>query len=215
MNQEEYKIIIADDHKLISDSIELIIRENNLGSVMGKVANGNELFILLEQTSVHLIIMDIRMPQLDGLKASEILKSKKNHSKILVISQYDNIEFVKQFQAMGIDGYLPKSFDINDFITAIKKIKAGEKFFPLLQNDNSTTHSSKPFSSFDNDRYKLSEREIEIIVCISQGLTSRQIAQKLFLSEFTITTHRRNIFRKLDIKNAAGLIFFAKENHLI
>ncbi|MCO4293221.1 response regulator transcription factor [Solitalea sp. MAHUQ-68] len=211
---ENYKIIIADDHKLISDSIELIIRENILGEVVAKVPNGRELLTTLETANVDLIILDINMPELDGYKTLQQLNTKKTAVKVLMISQYDNIDYVRKFQAMGVDGYLPKSFDLNEFIYAIKKIKAGEQFFPLLESDNQVM-GSNPFTPFDNEQFKLSEREIEIILGISQGLTSKQIAQKLFISEFTVTTHRRNIFRKLDIKNAAELTLFAKTNNLI
>jgi DNA-binding NarL/FixJ family response regulator len=100
-------------------------------------------------------------------------------------------------------------------IQCIQKIKNGERVFPLLEVKDISEKAKLPLSNTNSPQHKLTGRELEIIGLIAKGLTSRQIADKLFLSEFTINTHRRNIMRKLDFKNVAGLINFARENHLL
>lgn len=215
MTNEGYLIIIADDHKLLSDGIELIIHENNLGRVAAKTSNGKELLESLKNLRPDLVIMDMDMPFLNGLEAAEVLKLGYPDLKVLIISQHESVELVKRFYNLGVEGYLPKTFDLQDLIQGIRKIKNGERVFPLLDGKSLDPRSKQQLKVSNNGQYKLTGREVEIIRFIAKGFTSRQMADKLFLSEFTINTHRRNIMRKLDFKNVAGLINFARENHLL
>lgn len=215
MSNPNYQIIIADDHKLLSDGIELIIHENNLGQVAAKTSNGKELLESLNNLHPDMVIMDMDMPLVNGLEAAEVVKSKYPDLKVLIISQHESLELVRRFYNLGVEGYLPKTFDLQDLIQGIQKIKNGEKVFPLLDEKSIDSKSKLQLGLPNNTGYKLTVREVEIIRFIAKGLTSRQIADKLFLSEFTINTHRRNIMRKLDFKNVAGLINFARENHLL
>lgn len=215
MTNLKYLIIIADDHKLLSDGIELIIHENNLGQVAAKTSNGKELLESLKNLHPDMVIMDMDMPLVNGLEAAEVVKSEYPDLKVLIISQHESLELVKRFYNLGVEGYLPKTFDLQELIHGIQKIKNGERVFPLLDEKNIESKSKLQLGLTNTTGHKLTVREVEIIRFIAKGLTSRQIADKLFLSEFTINTHRRNIMRKLDFKNVAGLINFARENHLL
>jgi DNA-binding NarL/FixJ family response regulator len=209
-----YKIIIADDHKLLADGIEEIITQNNIGEVIAKATDGKILLQLLNSNKPDLILLDINMPNLDGYSTASLVKIRHAEIKIIIISQQDNNEIVKRFYDLGVEGYLPKSFERIDFINAINKVKSGERIFPLLEQG--LLHPKKTNINFKNgeNTFNLSEREKEIIKLISSGLTTSQIAVKLFLSEYTIETHRKNIGKKTGANSPSLITNFAIEHNL-
>lgn len=207
-----YKIIIADDHKMLADGLEMIILGNNLGVIVSKVSNGKELLQQVSLPGADLVILDVNMPVLNGLEAAELLKLRYPNINILIISQHESSALINKFIALGINGYLPKSFEREDLIDAIKKIKKGEKVFPSKVNTNDK--KEKSFLFLNNEKYNLSEREYEIILMVLKGMTSKQIAEKLFLSEYTVETHRKNIGRKTGAHNGAAVLKFAIENKI-
>lgn len=202
MIQSNFKIIIADDHKLIISGIAQIIEMNNLGTIVAEVYNGLEVLQLLKEVSVDLLILDINMPELNGMETAEKLLQIYPTISIMMLSQYENIELIKKFKKMGVKGYLTKSFEISQLIEAIKTIELGNYYFPSL---DSISENDK------NTNFKLSGREIEIIEHISKGKTTKEIAIVLFLSEHTVETHRKNIMRKLEVNSIIGLLNAAKE----
>lgn len=207
-----YKILIADDHKMVADGLEMIIRENDLGEVVSKAINGKELLQQLNSIEADLIILDVNMPVLDGLATAELIKLQYPKIKILIISQHESIELINRFVALEVDGYLPKSFEREDLIETIKKIKIGEKEFPTIMDAHNKKFKKILF--LNNEKYNLSEREFQIILMIAKGITTRQIAEKLFLSEYTIETHRKNIGRKTGANSSAAIIQFAIDNQI-
>lgn len=206
----EYKIIIADDHKILADGLEMIIHSNNIGTVILKVTNGKELLQKLNDHKADLIILDINMPLLDGLKSAELIKIRYPDIKILIITQHESIELINKIKALNVDGYLSKSFEQEELMKAIVKIKNGERIFPLVSDQA----RKKEFLFIGNEKYHLSEREYEIIQMISKGLTTKQIASQLFLSEHTIDTHRKNIGRKTGAHNSTAILKFVIENNI-
>ena len=190
------KIIIADDHLLVSDGIENIINNENLGVVIAKVSNGKELLHKLNSTISNLIILDINMPELNGVETMKILKKRYDNAlKVLIISQLESYATVKQLKELGANGYLPKSFEKHNLVEAINQVLAGVDFFPTLENKYKSNTNS----------YNLTKREIQIIQLICEGKKNREIAQELFLSEFTIETHRKNILKKTNYKSILEL----------
>jgi DNA-binding NarL/FixJ family response regulator len=211
---KSYKIIIADDHKLLADGIEEIINQNNLGEVIAKATDGKVLLQLLNSNKPDLVLLDINMPNLDGYDTASMVKLRHENIKIIIISQQEGKEMVQKFYDLGVDGYLSKSFERNDFIHAIIKVKTGEKVFPLLEKD--LLAERKQNTNFKNgeNTFNLSEREKEIIKLISSGLTTNQIALKLFLSEYTVETHRKNIGKKTGANSPCLITNFAIEHNL-
>ncbi|TDH18392.1 response regulator transcription factor [Segetibacter sp. 3557_3] len=128
-----YKIVVADDHLLMSDGLSMLVTDNNLGTVVAKAQNGKQLLEILNSHKIDMILIDVDMPLVDRLKAAEIIRSRYPSIKILVVTQHNSIELMKKFELLGVEGYLLKSCDRMQLIEAIQKIKGGEKDFPFLQ----------------------------------------------------------------------------------
>jgi DNA-binding NarL/FixJ family response regulator len=197
-----YNIVIADDHKLIISGISHIIFTNNLGKIIGEVNDGVKLLQFLQNNVVDLAIIDINMPELNGIEAAKKIIELYPNISILMLSQYENIELIKKLKIIGVKGYLSKNFEITELIAAINTIKEHDIFFPSLDADRGI---------LKNDKFHLSAREIEIISLIAEGKTSKEIANELFLSEYTIETHRRNCMRRLEVNSIITLLNRAKE----
>ena len=198
------RILIADDHNLIISGIETIIENNKLGTVVAKVNDGKELLLKLNSTAVNLIILDINMPNLNGIETAEKVLSRFPKMKILIISQLENVELIKKLKLMGVKGYLCKTFEEKTFVDAIINIQNGIDFFPLLEI-KINSNSPKP------NIYNLTSREIEVINLISSEFSTKEIAQALFLSEYTIQTHRKNIIKKTGAKTTIAFLNLSKE----
>jgi DNA-binding NarL/FixJ family response regulator len=196
------RILIADDHNLIISGIETIIENNKLGEIVAKVNDGKELLLKLNSTSVNLIILDINMPNLNGIETAEKVLARYPLMKILIISQYENLELIKKLKLMGVKGYLSKTFEEELFIEAIKNIHKGMDFFPLLEIKKEVNSTNI---------YNLTNREVEVINLISNELSTKEIAKTLFLSEYTIQTHRKNIIRKTGAKTTIAFLNLSKE----
>jgi DNA-binding NarL/FixJ family response regulator len=202
MTELNYKIVIADDHKLIISGINHIITTNNLGKIISEVYDGVQLLQFLQSNEVDLAIIDINMPELSGIEAAKKIIQLYPNISILMLSQYENIELIKKLKTIGVKGYLSKNFEITELIAAIESIKENDVFFPSLDAVRGI---------LKKDRFHLSQREIEIISHIAKGKTSKEIANELSLSEYTIETHRRNCMRKLEVNSIVTLLNKAKE----
>jgi DNA-binding NarL/FixJ family response regulator len=207
-----FRIIIADDHPLLIDGLKKVLEEMVDVQVVATAINGFELIGLLRKQPADLVLLDLQMPKMDGIDSLKVLKKDFPKLKIIVFSNYGQPKLIKEIKLLGADGYLLKNSPSVTLKEAINTVAAGKTWFmdsqpeipqsPLLNND---------FMK----KYQLTNRETEIIGKIAKGLTSREIAGQLFLSEFTINTHRRNICRKLDIYTPVGLLNFAKEHGMI
>jgi DNA-binding NarL/FixJ family response regulator len=161
-----------------------------------------------------LVIMDLNMPGYDGLQCLQKIKKEFPETRVLILTNYNQPELVDEVRAGQADGYLVKNSTAADLREAVSRIMDGEKYFPDAHMLKSVPDDSFFFDEFLR-KYQLTKREIEIIRLICREMSTRQIATALFLSELTINTHRRNILRKLEVKNVAGLMNFAKQNQLL
>jgi DNA-binding NarL/FixJ family response regulator len=202
MKNPNYKIVIADDHKLIISGIKQIIEVNGLGTVVAQANDGLELLQLLKETAVDLLILDINMPKLNGIEAAEKILKRHPTISILMLSQYENIELIKKLKILGVKGYLTKIFEISQLVEAINEISDNQLYFPSLKNESNFK---------ETDKHELTKREEEIIKLLAVGKTSKEIADILFLSEYTIETHRKNIMRKLEVNSIIALLNKAKD----
>lgn len=208
-----YKIIITDDHNLVSEGLSVIITENELGHIVAKAENGKKLIELLNSQKADMLLMDVDMPVINGIDAVEIIKPRHPSLKILIITQHNSIELMKKFSSLNVDGYLLKSSTREQLIESIIRIKNGEKCFPLLTKTKNKVENKSKFLLL-KEKYGLSERECEIIILINLGLTSDQIAEKLYLSKLTVDTHRKHIGRKTGANNPGAIMKFAIENNI-
>lgn len=196
------RILIADDHNLILSGIETMIENNHLGEIVAKANDGKELLLKLNSIPVNFIILDINMPNLNGLETAEKVLARFPLMKILIISQYENLELIKKLKLIGVKGYLSKSFEEELFVEAVKEIANGSIFFPLLELKTKVNPTNI---------YNLTQREVEVIILISNELSTKEIAKTLFLSEYTIETHRKNIIRKTGAKTSIAFFHLSKE----
>ena len=206
------RIIIADDHPLLVDGLKKVLEEIEDAQVVATAGNGRELLNILHETAVDIILLDLQMPKMDGIDSLKILKKEFPKIKIIIFSNYGQPKLIREIKNLGASGYLLKNVPSITLKQAVIAIAEGESWFQDLHPE---IKQSELLTNEFIKKYQLTDRETEIIGKIAQGLTTKEIAGELFLSEFTINTHRRNICRKLNIYTPVALINFAKEHGLV
>nr|WP_199082465.1 response regulator transcription factor [Pedobacter sp. ASV19] len=208
---ENFSVIIADDHDLFADGLERIVNHVKGFEVIAKVADGHHLLHILNRIQPDLILMDINMPFLDGLETAQIIKKKFSKTKIVFISMHFESTYKTFLKENNIDGFLIKTAKATELEEILPQIMSGTKVFkapsPTQKKDKAFTEKL-PETDFMK-LYKITPTEIEIIQLIAEGYSNKLIADKRSLSHYTVETHRKNIFRKLDAKNMADVVAFA------
>ena len=203
------KILIADDHVLFNDGLKGILEMENDLEVCGQVHCGSKVLGFIQTHPTDLILLDINLPQINGIELIDLINNQNPGIKIIMISMYTDKHFVQQCLNKKVPGYILKNASKNELLTGIKKISNGGTYYdPKLDNNNLDTQDE--FSR----KFSLTKREMEIIFLIKDNHTNQQIAEKLFLSVFTVETHRKNINLKLGVKNPADLIRYIYQNDL-
>lgn len=206
------KLIIADDHPLLIEGLISILSEVNDLEILDPVNNGNLLISSLILNPADIVLLDLNMPKLDGIKTLAILRKDFPDLKVIILTNYDQPQLIEEVKKLGAHGYLLKNSPSFVLKKAINKVLNGEFYFDdkeLPAKDNSTY-----FIDDFMKKYQLTKREVEIIKMIAREFTSKEIGDSLFISEFTVSTHRRNIMKKLNSKNVAGLLKFARQHGL-
>ncbi len=206
-------IVIADDHKLFAQGLANILAEEQDFTIKAIFNDGRSMVDYLSNQTAHVAIIDLNMPQFDGKSTLLKLNEKKIEVKKLVLSIYAEKKLLDECIKIGIDAYLLKDVEPETLTETIRKLALGTYDF---DKTGICDNSSSNLSFKDNFiiKYKLSKREIEVLKLITEGLTNHKIAEKLFLSTFTIDTHRKNIIQKVGVKNTAELVKFAFEQNL-
>ncbi|SHH81597.1 response regulator transcription factor [Flavobacterium johnsoniae] len=212
MNQ--INLLIADDHTMfLQGIISLLEQEPNI-TVIDKAVNGIEALEIIKKGVVDFIILDISMPEMDGIELSKILKKQHSNVKILIVSTHSNVMIVSRLIRIGVNGYLLKNAAKEELLKAINTIASGESYFAEELEEKHLSNSSKIEKQVSN-LTELSSREKEILVLIAHEYNTAEIAEKTFISLNTVNTHRRNLLSKLNAKNTAGLVKYAVENGLV
>lgn len=211
--EPDIKVLIVDDHKLITEAWTSLL-ENAPGiKAIGTADNAQDAYDFCMQYKPDVVLMDINLKGSSGLDAAERINNNLAKTRIIGLSLHDDISYVKKFLSIGAKGYLTKNTNKAELTDAIRKVYAGETYIALEIKD-------RYFASLLNigneeSKKELTLKEIEIVKLISQGLTSKDIADKIFISPRTVETHRHNILKKLNIPNAAQLSSWAKEKGYI
>jgi DNA-binding NarL/FixJ family response regulator len=207
------KIIIADDHVLFVEGLCALLEELGEVEIMAKANNGRQLLDCLHNMHPDLVLMDLNMPGLDGIETLKILNGEFPNIKVIVLTSYYQPELIRDMRSNGAKGYLLKSGSITQLKETIDVVANGGLWFT---DEAPPEQSGSPFFIDDfMKKYNLTRREVEIIKMVASGQTTKSIADRLFISEFTVNAHRRNISRKLGIHTPVGLLNFAKEQGLI
>jgi DNA-binding NarL/FixJ family response regulator len=206
------RLIIADDHPLLVDGVKQVLEEMKAVEVIAVASNGWELLNVLRNSPADMVLLDLQMPRMDGIESLKFLRRDFPKLRIIVFTNYGQPKLIKEIKMLGAHGYLLKDSSSTILKQAISEVAAGNTWFTQLQTEQ------PPSVLLTNDfmkKYQLTSRETEIICQIAAGLTTKEIASKLFVSEFTINTHRRNICRKLNIFTPVALLNFAKAHGLV
>lgn len=207
----KYKTVIVDDHPIVISGIAGLLNDYDAVEIVQKIDSGLTLLDYIENNKVDLILMDIFLPVINGVDLCKTIKQK--YPKIIIIGMSSQSErsLVMQFIQNGGNGYLLKSASFDEFKDCIYKAIAGEIVF----SEEVKTIISQPMSE-DLERIpSLSRRERDITLLLSQGKSTQEIADELFLSFLTVQTHRRNILQKYKMKNVAELIAFVLKNNML
>lgn len=207
------KLIITDDHTMFRESIGKMLSLKNIAQVIAEASNGKELLALLDAHKPDLVLMDIAMPEMDGIETTKKAIEKQPGLKVLTLSSFGDEQYYFNMVDAGAKGFVLKNASMAELEKAIKEVANGGSWFSSELLQKVILHiSSKPKKQIESD---LSARELEILKLICENLTNEQIADKINLSYDTIKWHRANILSKTGCNNAVGLLLYALKNKII
>lgn len=193
------------------DGIRALLRDVEELEIVGDALNGEELIAQVRVHKPDVVLTDIQMPVKDGIEAAREIHAEFPTVKILALTMLNESMFIKRMLEAGVSGYVTKNVDKDELVRVIHKVARGEKHF----SDEVTSQLMNNFSaSVTSPVDSLTKREKEILKLIAQGLTDKEIAEKVFLSSLTVISHRKNILSKLGLKNKVEITRFAIENGL-
>lgn len=207
------KVLIVDDHTLFRKGLKEILLDLPSVGECKEAKDGFEAIKFVEKENFDLIILDIAMPQIDGLETLRRLKLIKPDLKILLISMYPEEQYATRALKMGANGYMTKSADPEELTKAVDKILKGGKYIPDSFSDKLISYIQKPQDIEAHE--KLSEREFQVFLMIAKGKSLIDISKELSISIKTVSTYRTRILEKLDLKNNAEIISYAIKHKLI
>lgn len=213
------KLHLADDHQVLIDGMLAVLNTNPKFEVVGYSLNGIGLVETVKNNKADILIMDINMPEKDGIEVLKDFYDQGYTCRVIILSSYDDIKLIKEVLKLGASGYLSKHCAGESIVEAIEEIASGKNYFSKNIQD-------KIFSSLTGNQVSntvidfqisntLTDRELEILKLISLEFSGKEISEKLFISAHTVETHRKNLIKKLNVKNTIGLVKYALKNNLI
>ena len=205
------KVLIADDHRMFRESIRKVITIDNIAEVLAEASSGVELLELLKIHKPDIILMDISMPEMNGIEATKIVVAKYPTIKVLVLSSFGDEKYYYNMLEAGAKGFVLKHSGIPELKNAIEEVAIGGSWFSseLIQKVLSNLHNKQ-----NNNTEKLTDRELEILKLICESHNNDQIARKINISSDTVKWHRANLLSKTASVNTAGLVIYAIKNKL-
>lgn len=207
-------ILVIDDHPLVGDGISMMVKEITHLQILTVCKTGKEALVFLEKTSPDVILLDISLPDIDGLELCTLIRKKNKQTKIIGLTSTNEAGIITQLLANGGNGYLLKNMEREELINAIDEVMNGRIFLSKAANQKILEQFHSLKDALKN-KPVLTRREKEILKLLYEGLTGPQIAEKLFLSPLTVETHRKNLMQKLNVNSVQQLLKVAGENKLI
>lgn len=209
-------ILIADDHEIIRFGISKYLSSAEDIEIVGEASTGEECLQLFQETHPDICILDIEMPDKDGIETAKEIRAFEEETKILILSMHIDEDMLRKALEANVNGYLLKNTEKADLLHGIRAIVKGQQVFsdPISElMKESFLSNSKDLNNHDHPQ--ITDREQEILQLIVDGLTSKQIAERLFISPRTVDTHRANLMDKLALNNIADLVRYAIQNDLV
>ncbi|WP_417260910.1 response regulator transcription factor [Celeribacter sp.] len=208
MTQKPTRVLIVDDHPMVAEGIRALLESFDDIEVVGTLCNGREAVDQIEELAPDVVLLDLNMPQMGGLTATELLLERRPETRILILSMHDSPEYIGAALSHGAMGYVLKDVPTEDVKEAIDAVMRGEQF---LCNGAQAAIGPK----IRDGREPLTEREQTILLELAQGKSNKEVAAALDISVRTVETHRKNIKRKLGISSTAGLTRYAMEHGVL
>ncbi len=209
-------IIIADDHQMFIDGIKSLLKTNKNMSIVGEANNGVQLLEVLAQTPADIILMDVNMPEMDGIEATKQVCQKYPNIKVLMLTMFNTRDYIEKLLRAGAHGYILKNTGKEELHEAIETLIRGESYFSKEVTERIMEGLQKKKAAESNPMMvELTEREKDVLKLIAQELTTQEIADKLYISFHTVETHRKNLISKLGVRNIAGLVKYAMMNGFV
>lgn len=215
---EKIKVLLADDHTVVRQGLRVLLEAEPDIAVVGEAANGREAVQLTKKLMPDVVVMDIAMPNLNGLEATRQIAKEVPTAKLLVLSSYNDDEYVHQITSAGATGYLLKQTAATELIKAVREARRGNAFFSpvvsrrLVERYRKAVLSGAPVNKRNN---LLTPREAEVLQLIAEGLANKQIAAELSISIKTVEKHRQQVMDKLNIHDIAGLTRYALSKGIV
>lgn len=209
------KLLLADDHQMFTDGLKSLLEDTDGISVVAEARNGQEVIDVCDQQDIDIVIMDINMPEMDGIQASRELLKRHPAVKILALSMFNDKSYISDMLKAGARGYILKNTGKEDLLNAIRTLQSGSNYLGEDVSKTLVNSFMKSPGMASQPVEKLSGREREVLDYIATGLTTHEIADKLFVSKNTIETHRKNLLYKLKARNTAELVNNAYRQRLI
>ncbi|MDT3295792.1 response regulator [Shewanella oncorhynchi] len=205
------KILIVDDHPVVVLALKIILEQSGF-EVIAETNNGVDALKLIKELSPDAVILDIGIPQLDGLEVIERSRKLVKSTPILVLTAQPSDHFVSRCIQAGASGFVSKQKDMNEVTGALRAILTGHSYFPIISNNNMIAKSSQDEAELVK---KLSTREMVVLQQLAVGLSNKEIAERMLLSNKTISTYKTRLLDKLNAKNLVDIIEIAKRQNLI
>jgi two-component system, NarL family, nitrate/nitrite response regulator NarL len=198
-------ILIIDDHPLVTDGIKMMLKDVDYLSIIASANNGASAIQFLENNEPEIILLDISLPDIDGLQLCDKIRIKNKNSKILGLTSTNDASIITQLLHRGANGYILKNMERSELLEAIDKVMSGKIFLSKAANEKVLEQFSS-LSTALNNTPTLTRREKEILQLLHEGLKGPQIAETLFLSHYTVETHRKNLLQKFNVSNTQLLM---------
>ena len=202
-------LLIVDDHRMFAEGIQFLLERSGEYTIAAILGNGSDVIPFLAHSPVHVLTLDIDLPDQSGFEVARSVRQRYPHTNMLGLSMLDDAPSISRMMQAGATGYCVKSAGYDELLTALRRVANGYTYLPV------SYHEQLRVRRDCLDHNELSNREVEIIQLIAQGISTKQIAERLFLSARTVETHRKNIYRKAGIHTNVELARFARQHQLL
>ncbi len=206
------KVILVDDHNIVRDGIKNLLLNDVSIEVIGEASNYNELIDLLKYSIPDVLILDISLPEKSGIEITREIINNYSDINIVILSMYTEEEFVLNAVKAGAKSYLPKNTTKKELIESVKSVAEGKEYFSSTISGvlmNSYLKTLKKSDSNSSGNAELSKRETEVLKLCSEGISNKEISEKLFISVRTVESHKNHIMQKLNLKSSVEMIKYA------